>query len=366
MADQYLTKGGELFAAANSGKGFCSFYGEIFSPERTERRYLIKGGPGTGKSSLMRRVAGEAEKRGYGVEYYRCSSDPTSLDAILIGGRVALIDSTAPHAIEPELVGARDEIVDLGIFWNSASLRERVAEIEALANEKSARYRAAYRYLEAAEALDRRSREVVAPYVKREKLKRAAERLVAALPMGDGYRYRTGICSSIGMKGRHRLDFYESAAEKIYAVRDAMSVGSLFLAAIADAAVAKRASIVVSYDPINLSSPDAILFEDSRVAFVLCARDESDCFGDKLVATVNAKRFLSHDVSTEKGRRAKAEYRFDRREREAMIDSACEQLSLAGKAHFSLEKIYGESMDFDALGRFCESFATMICDNLQK
>ena len=86
MADQYLTKGGELFAAANSGKGFCSFYGEIFSPERTERRYLIKGGPGTGKSSLMRRVAGEAEKRGYGVEYYRCSSDPTSLDAILIGG----------------------------------------------------------------------------------------------------------------------------------------------------------------------------------------------------------------------------------------------------------------------------------------
>lgn len=365
MSDEHVkTPARELFAAANSGRGFCSFYGEIFSPERTERRYLIKGGPGTGKSSLMRRVAGEAESRGYGVEYYKCSSDHTSLDAILIDGRVALIDSTAPHAIEPGIVGARDEIVDLGTFWNSASLRERVAEIETLGNEKSARYRAAYRYLEAAEALDAHSREVVAPYVKREKLRRAAERLVATLPMGDGYRYRTGICSSIGMKGRQRLDFYESAAEKIYAVRDAMSVGSLFLAAIADAAVAKRASIVVSYDPIDLASPDAILFEDSSVAFILCSSQDEERLGDKLAGRVNAKRFLSHDISTEKGRRAKAEYRFDRREREAMIDSACEQLSLAGEAHFSLERIYGESMDFAALERFTKSLEVAICDSL--
>ena len=365
MSDEHVnTPARELFAAANSGKGFCSFYGEIFSPERTEHRYLIKGGPGTGKSSLMKRVASEAESRGYGVEYYKCSSDHTSLDAILIDGRVALIDSTAPHAIEPEIVGAHDEIVDLGVFWSSEMLRAQKERIEELSKEKSARYRAAYRYLEAAEALDAHSRETVAPYVKREKLRRAAERLVATLPTGDGYRYRTGICSSIGMKGRQRLDFYESAAEKIYAVRDAMSVGTLFLAAIADAAVEKRASIVVSYDPIDLASPDAILFEDSRVAFILCSSQDEEHFGDKLAGSVNAKRFLSHDISGEKGRRAKAEYRFDRREREAMIDSACEQLSLAGKAHFSLEKIYGESMDFDALERFTKSLAVAICDSL--
>jgi hypothetical protein len=47
-----------------------------------------------------------------------------------------------------------------------------------------------------------------------------------------------------------------------------------------------------------------------------------------------------------------------------MIDSACEQLSLAGEAHFSLERIYGESMDFDALERFTKSLAVAICDSL--
>ena len=32
----------DFFAAANSGRGFISFYNEIFNCERIERRYLIK------------------------------------------------------------------------------------------------------------------------------------------------------------------------------------------------------------------------------------------------------------------------------------------------------------------------------------
>ena len=60
-----------LFAAANSGRGFVSFYENIFNAPNIVRRYLIKGGPGTGKSSFMRRVAAFAEDNGYPVEYYR-------------------------------------------------------------------------------------------------------------------------------------------------------------------------------------------------------------------------------------------------------------------------------------------------------
>ena len=73
-----------FFAAANSRDGFVSFYGSIFGSENIKKRYLIKGGPGTGKSTFIRRVAGRAEAEGYSVEYYRCSSDPDSLDGALI------------------------------------------------------------------------------------------------------------------------------------------------------------------------------------------------------------------------------------------------------------------------------------------
>ena len=108
-----------LFAAANSGEGFKSFYGEIFSPERLLRRYLIKGGAGSGKSSLMRRVAQAVSSRGHCVEYYYCSSDPNSLDGITISDMgISFIDGTAPHVYEPTCVGAFEEIINLGAFWN--------------------------------------------------------------------------------------------------------------------------------------------------------------------------------------------------------------------------------------------------------
>ena len=114
-----------VFAAANSGRGFKSFYSQILSDARILRRYMIKGGPGTGKSSFMRRVASAAESEGYSVDYYYCSSDHTSLDAIVIEGVVALVDSTPPHVMEPELVGAKDEIVNIGEFWDSSALFAR-------------------------------------------------------------------------------------------------------------------------------------------------------------------------------------------------------------------------------------------------
>ena len=55
---------GPFFAAANSVKGFVSFYGEIFAAPSIERRYIIKGGPGTGKSSFMKKVARAAKDAG--------------------------------------------------------------------------------------------------------------------------------------------------------------------------------------------------------------------------------------------------------------------------------------------------------------
>ena len=76
----------------NSYGGFVSHYRDCFAQER---RYIIKGGPGCGKSTLMRRIAHEAEQRGLEVEYYDCSSDPDSLDGIVLPSLgIAMFDGT--------------------------------------------------------------------------------------------------------------------------------------------------------------------------------------------------------------------------------------------------------------------------------
>ncbi len=79
---------------------------------RIERRLLIKGLPGTGKSTLMKSLGKEAESRGFDVLYGWCGLDPLGVDLVLFPElSLCLIDATHPHNYDPVEVG--DEVVDL-------------------------------------------------------------------------------------------------------------------------------------------------------------------------------------------------------------------------------------------------------------
>ena len=341
-----------LFAAANSGKGFTSFYSQIFGGGDIKRRYLIKGGPGTGKSTFMRRAAERAEGKGLSVEYYRCSSDPASLDAIVIEGRTAIIDATSPHSLECEIAGARDEIIDLGRFWDSEGLCGAREEIELLSAAKSDAYRGAYRLLSAALSLERRNTDLIAPYVDRDKMLKAAERIAKNIPGGKGYRLSVGLRESLGMKGRVSVDTYEKSAKKLYIIKDDHRVGDIFLAMLASLAVSKGNAIRVSYSPIDTERLDALLFEESGYAFVLEQDDSGN--GGKII---NMRRFIKHEeLLGEKGKRVKSEYKANHRVYEGLLQSASDLLSYAGEYHFELENIYKRYMDFEALEGFTSSF----------
>ena len=73
-----------FYLGANSPGGFHSLYDELLRPEEARSIYILKGGPGCGKSSLMRRVGEAMEDLGLDVEYIACSGDPDSLDAVVI------------------------------------------------------------------------------------------------------------------------------------------------------------------------------------------------------------------------------------------------------------------------------------------
>lgn len=86
-----------------------------FLPAITEsigKRYFLKGRPGTGKSSLLKKLAAQAEKRGFDVEIYHCGFDPMSLDMVLLRELdIVIFDSTAPHEYFPDR--DNDEVVDM-------------------------------------------------------------------------------------------------------------------------------------------------------------------------------------------------------------------------------------------------------------
>ena len=92
----------QYFLGANSPQGFYSLYDQLISLEHANTVYILKGGAGCGKSTLMKQVAQAAENAAIPVEYILCSGDPDSLDAVVLPTlKTALVDGTAPHAAAP-------------------------------------------------------------------------------------------------------------------------------------------------------------------------------------------------------------------------------------------------------------------------
>ena len=129
------------FAGGNTPSGFADYFEGIVPRAEAEHFYCIKGGPGVGKSTFMKRAGERCEKEGYTVEYFHCPSDPRSLDGVFIKElKVAYVDGTAPHIKDPEYPGAVDTIIDFGAFFNTDELKKNRKEIICLTDAVSERF----------------------------------------------------------------------------------------------------------------------------------------------------------------------------------------------------------------------------------
>lgn len=140
-----------IFPGGNTPQGFYSYYNYILPQRKAEKIFCIKGGPGTGKSTLMKAVGSHFAERGEDVDFLWCSSDPDSLDGILLKKRrVALVDGTAPHIVDPKNPGAVDEILNLGEYWETEGLRSHRDAVISCNERTSAMFGLVYGYLASA------------------------------------------------------------------------------------------------------------------------------------------------------------------------------------------------------------------------
>ena len=357
MSTQYRwSKEQAYFAASNSRMGFHSYYESRFR-SRVDRLYCIKGGPGTGKSTLMRRLAHEGERRGYRVEYYYCSSDANSLDAVLLFGEndsLGVLDATPPHAFEPSLPGVAEEIWDLGQFWNADQLIAHRATIVHLNTEKAQGYRRAYHYLAGAGEVADVLRDSIAPCVDAAKLARTVKRLLKGTRAGthEG-RQHIALSDSIGMSGRVRLDTYLRLGERVCLIEDYGDTAYMLTHALLEAASGRGANVQVSYHPVLPDRIDALLLEDDKTVFVVCGAEDAD----KLSLHVPHARHISmrRMLLPAALRGVREEVRRACRLRASLMDAAQAALQGVSRAHFELERLYGAAMDFEAKERYTDA-----------
>ena len=337
--------GGIYFAAMNTGEGFKSYFTEVFGD--LDRLYIIKGGPGTGKSRFMKDVNAEAESRGFVTEKYLCSSDPTSLDGIVIPAlSLGIIDGTAPHAYEPFLSGAKDNIIDLGRFWSVAALKKEISVIEEISKRKARLYRGIYDYLKAVKCYDNIIGDTVKEALDLPKFNHVVKKTAFALGSGENNEKKIKIRSAISDQGVITLNSFAKFAKKRFCILDTCGVGGHFLSALLKETSKNGLSSFVSYDPFSPSLPDAIYYPSSDTSFYIGSETDFE------EAYINTRRFIN-DVTL---RPYKPKIRAISRLKKDALKEMFTDFASVKRLHSELESIYGRAMDFDAKESFSNKF----------
>ena len=344
----------KYFLAANSSEGFVSHFADNYDCLDGWRAYIIKGGPGTGKSSFMKYVVVKAIDKGYNVELCSCSSDPDSLDGVIIKDiKVIILDGTAPHVVEPKRPGVCEEIINLGQFWNPKKLRECAGEIVDISNQNKKLHKTAAVYISAAGELIYDNFKLSQQFTNLKKAEQFGTKIASRLiekvknkPSKEWIRFIGGVTPKgvIAFKGSVE-DFYKNIIvidDKYGAVANAImeSVRKLVLA--------------YGYEIITLKNPflpskiiDHILIPELSLAFV---REYEYIHFATHHRRIHARRFYDINVLRE----CRARITFNRRVARELLLGAIETLSKAKAVHDTLEKYYIDSMDFKSMTLFAE------------
>lgn len=142
------------YPGANTPEGYMSFFDKVISWPDANKIIILKGGPGLGKSTLMKNIVRSLEKDSIALELLYCTSDSSSLDGLILTDyNIAIFDGTAPHITDPKYPGCIDEIINLGKFYNESGIKKHRKEIIYIRKKISKFYKMAYNYLKAAKII---------------------------------------------------------------------------------------------------------------------------------------------------------------------------------------------------------------------
>ncbi len=340
------TNENSYFIGANTPRGFAYADDALLDETRYTKLYIIKGGPGTGKSSMMKKCREHFEALGAETESYYCSSDPDSLDAVIIkknGKAFAIADGTAPHALDAALPGTVSEVVNLGEYWNSPMLEEKRSFIAETSAKKTLAFELSKRYLSSAAEIAELLRKTAAKGFKAQKAQKYIRRLISSLPrQRSAAEKRTVITTAISMKGAFRLPTFDRA-ETVIAISDLAHIAPLFLDLLSQELEKAGHSQYISYSP--LGEMTEIYLPVADISFVPL---QNETVYDR---TIRLPRFADKEYFSS----CTAKRRFNERCLLEMLNGALVSLSEAKEYHFALEDIYVNAMNFDGINGVCSN-----------
>ena len=337
----------KVFPGGNTSKGFHSFYDHII-PEDAERIFVLKGGPGVGKSSFMRTIGEEFVNQGYDIELHYCSSDNRSLDGLVIKkANVALIDGTAPHIVDPKNPGAVDEILNLGEYWSESGLVKDKYDIINYNKQVRMRFFSAYRYLMSAKEMQDDIEVIIGEGVVGEKLNKLKISLrnelidgVDTVDKNAGTRHL--FDSAITPDGL--VDYIDTIILGnyicYYLKAGVGTVSTEILSYLAKEYNMKGYTAELYHQPLNPDRLQTLVIEGLKIAVTVNPKMESRAY--KIIdlnTVIDARKYEDKTELLAKDREVYVK----------MMEEGVKRIKLAKLLHDDMEKSYVGSMDFAAV-----------------
>lgn len=340
-----------FFLGANSGQGFQNLF-HRFCREDHHDLVVLKGGPGVGKSTLMRRMGAAMEAKGEQVEYLYCSGDPDSLDGVWVPRiRCAMVDGTSPHVCEPRYPAAVDRYVNLGQFYDIEAAKERREEIIRCSQSCSEAYSRAYRALSAARQIEVNRCRQAAEHFDREKLLRRGEGILhrEVRGKGSGGEDRWRFLGSVTCRGEVcRFDTVRQLCPRVYVLQDSYGLAAPLLERLHAAAWDRGYAAVVCPDPEDMGAMRHLLLPELGLGFV--TENERAPWQGESWRRVRVDAMVDRDWYRDN----RGSLRLQRKLEQELRREALEQLSQAKKCHDLLEQQYCKGVNFNGVNALAE------------
>lgn len=333
------------YLGSNTYKGFYGLYEEAIAP--LDRVFLLKGGPGTGKSSLMKKVMKEGLNRGYSVECWHCSGDPNSLDGVLLKDLgVAVIDATAPHAVEPKIPVAKEVIINLLDCVRRDKIKDYRTYLEKLANDKKECFVRAYEHLKCGFGYFTQINRLLTDNVNMGEIDLVAREYVLKIAGENGGD------DKVKKKSAERRFFRAITPDGVVRFDDTMKDKKVIAVKGEDVLIDRFVTTLVDSvgaDVIFLNSYDADFVEGCVVGDVAVVRecDSPDC-------TVDLTDF---EKKTDLYALSRARTKLDQE-----IEEGVGNISKARSVHMGIERFYVSAMDFDLADKLTDRVLKDIFD----
>ena len=351
----------QFFLGANTPQGFVSRFDQLADPSDGWREWVIKGGPGTGKSTLMKQVSTMANKHPGLVEEIHCSSDVDSLDGVILhGAKASIADGTLPHAIEPKYPGAFERLVDLTNCWDENRLFAQREEIMAISAKISKCHEHCCRFLSAANTLlgDNYRMALEATWVA--KAARAAGRIAATEFKGSHEKYGKESVRFLSAVTNQGLTLFSETAnilcQRIYLLDDPYGAASrLILNLLRAKALEEGFDIYTCYSPLSpYEKIEHLFIPELKLGFMT----KNDLLDPQITPykVIRFRRFTDQEML----RKFKRRLSFNRKAALQMLEAAARLLSEAKSMHDQLESYYIQAMDFSKAGKVTKQVVSTI------